>query len=832
MNKAKSVIVLLILSYTIIFIMSYTYAIQNNTIDEGNTIEDINIVNEVNNINDTNMVNDVNNINDVRIINEANNINDSNIVNEGNTINTVNSLINASLNDVNTSVEPDISANIIETEKIDNSVSTNAIPIDDKIQENVPNTSSTNEEQSDKLNKQLEVNQDSENKNIMDNLEIRKKTKSINSTNINIEEGVYIISSALDSSKVIDISRGSSDNKANVQIWKSDRVDQQKFLIKKLNGDYYNLISIKSSKVLDVENASKNEGANVWQFESNGTDAQQWLIKDCGDGYCSFVSKCNGLYLNVSKDNPINGTNVNVIKGNNSNSQKFILNKAEEFWGKQTLNNGVYTIRTSLNSNKVLDVSQASTLSGANIQLWEDVNVGQQRFIIEYKGNGFYTIESFKSGKVLDVEGANTKNTTNVWQHEKNGTNAQKWVIYDCGDGYYNIISRCGGLYLNVSGSKTNNGANIEMYEKKDSNAQKFKIEQSAIGGTQTIDNGTYQIVTSLNEKKVLDVSGASIKSEANIQLWENENVSQQKFRITYLNNGLYSIICEKSNKVLDVKGAGTKNGTNVWQYESNGTNAQQWVIKDLGDGYYSFISRCNDLYLNVANNTPSNGTNVQVNAYTNSQSQKFKISKTNPKGIDVSVYQGNIDWSSVKKDGVDFAMIRVGYRGYETGKIVQDSKYNINITNATTNGIKCGVYFVTQAMNYNEGVEEANWVINTISKDKSKIKCPITIDVEWAGGDLGNNGRADSISVEERTQAIKGFCETIKSAGYTPMIYANKDWLTRYIDLSKLSDYKVWLAHYVSGAPIKKSNYTGAYEYWQYTSTGNVSRNNWLCRC
>lgn len=801
MNKAKSVIILLTLSYTILFIISYTYAIQNNTIDGGK------------------------------------NISDSNMVNKGNVVNTT---IDTSLNDINTSVQSNnITVNTIKTNKLDNSVSSNTsvnantiTPIDDKKQGNISNASSTSVNQTNTTNNQLEVNLNSEDKNVKSNQENITKTKSLNSTNMNIEEGVYVISSAIDGSKVIDISKGSSNNKANAQIWKSDRVDQQKFLIKKLNGDYYNLISIKSSKVLDVENASKKEGANVWQYESNGTDAQQWLIKDCGDGYCSFVSKCNGLYLNVSKDNPINGTNINVIKGNNSNSQKFILNKAEEFWGKQTLKNGVYTIRTSLSYNKVLDVSQASTLSGANIQLWEDVNVGQQRFIIEYKGNGFYTIESFKSGKVLDVEGANTKNTTNVWQHEKNGTNAQKWVIYDCGDGYYNIISRCGGLYLNVSGSKTNNGANIEMYEKKDSNAQKFKIEQSAIGGTQTIDNGTYQIVTSLNEKKVLDVSGASIKSEANIQLWENENVSQQKFRITYLNNGLYSIICEKSNKVLDVKGAGTKNGTNVWQYESNGTNAQQWVIKDLGDGYYSFISRCNDLYLNVANNTPSNGTNVQVNAYTNSQSQKFKISKTNPKGIDVSVYQGNIDWSSVKKDGVDFAMIRVGYRGYETGKIVQDSKYDINITNATANGIKCGVYFVTQAMNYNEGVEEANWVINTISKDKSKIKCPITIDVEWAGGNSGNNGRADSISVEERTQAIKGFCEKIKSAGYTPMIYANKDWLTRYIDLSKLSNYKVWLAHYVSGAPTKKSNYTGAYEYWQYTSTGNVSRNKWLCRC
>lgn len=648
-------------------------------------------------------------------------------------------------------------------------------------------------------------------------------------TNLNIDEGIYVIYTAINNSRVIDISAGATGNRANVQIWDEDKVDQQKFLIKKVKGDYYCITSVKSSKVLDVESAGTKEGTNVWQYESNGTDAQQWLIKDSGDGYCLFESKCNGLYLNVANSNPKNGTNINVTKKNETNSQKFLLKKADEFWGSKTLENGVYTIKAALNEKKVLDVSMASNLSGANIQVWDNENVGQQRFIIKYLGDGLYSIENFKSGKVLDVAGANKKNGTNVWQFDSNGTNAQKWVIKDCGDGYYNLISRCGGLYLNVAKDKVSNGTNIQVYECKDSLSQKFKIELSAIGGTQTIKNGVYQIATALDDGKVLDVSAGSTKLKANIQLWSNANVAQQKFMITYLNNGLYKITCEKSNMVMDVKEAGTRNGTNVWQYESNGTKAQQWVIKDLGDGYYSFISRCNDLYLNVAGGVTSNGTNIQVDAGNGSKSQKFKIVPINSKGIDVSVYQGNINWPSVKNSGVDFAFIRVGYRGYETGKIVQDSKYKTNIADATANKINCGVYFVTQAKNYSEGVEEAKWVINAISEEKSKIKCPITIDVEWAGGNSGNNGRADSISVADRTQAIKGFCETIKAAGYTPMIYANKDWLTNYIDMTMLSSYQVWLAHYVSGAPTKRSNYKGAYTYWQYTSTGSVSRNKWL---
>ena len=167
--------------------------------------------------------------------------------------------------------------------------------------------------------------------------------------------------------------------------------------------------------------------------------------------------------------------------------------------------------------------------------------------------------------------------------------------------------------------------------------------------------------------------------------------------------------------------------------------------------------------------------------------------------------------------------MPRIGYRGYRGGTLVADSKTGENIRNAINNGIDCGGYFVTQAVNYSEGVEEAKFAIEQIKN--YEITRPIAIDVEWAGGAQGNNGRADvgKISVQNRTQAIKGFCETIKNYGYTPMIYANKEWLTKYIDMTELSRYDVWLAHYVKGAPSKKSDYTGSYSYWQYTSTGTI---------
>lgn len=186
--------------------------------------------------------------------------------------------------------------------------------------------------------------------------------------------------------------------------------------------------------------------------------------------------------------------------------------------------------------------------------------------------------------------------------------------------------------------------------------------------------------------------------------------------------------------------------------------------------------------------------------------------------GIDVSSHNGNINWSKVKNAGVEFTFIRLGYRGYRTGKIVTDTNYRKNIEDANDNNIDCGVYFFTQATNAKEGIEEAQYVLKNIRG--YDIDYPIVIDTEASGAEK-NDGKADKISKLSRTLAIKAFCETIKDAGYTPMIYASKSWLNSKLDMSMLEEYDVWLAHYTSGNSI--TDYSGAYGIWQYTSSGRV---------
>ena len=180
--------------------------------------------------------------------------------------------------------------------------------------------------------------------------------------------------------------------------------------------------------------------------------------------------------------------------------------------------------------------------------------------------------------------------------------------------------------------------------------------------------------------------------------------------------------------------------------------------------------------------------------------------------GIDVSKWNKEIDWQKVKAAGVEYAIIRCGYRGASTGALVEDPYFEKNIKNATEAGVRVGVYFFTQATTPVEAVEEASMVLMLCNQ--YKISFPLYIDTEGAGG----NGRADGLDVETRTAVCTAFCETIENAGYTAGVYASKNWLTGKLDAQKLSPYSVWLAQY-SGKP----SYQGTYDMWQYTSAGTV---------
>lgn len=181
---------------------------------------------------------------------------------------------------------------------------------------------------------------------------------------------------------------------------------------------------------------------------------------------------------------------------------------------------------------------------------------------------------------------------------------------------------------------------------------------------------------------------------------------------------------------------------------------------------------------------------------------------------VDVSDLQGKIDWERVSEDGIDFAMIRLGRRGYTEGNIYLDNYYYENVSGVQSEGMPFGVYFFSQAITEDEAIEEANFVIKHLSG--SGISYPVVFDHEPVES---ADGRANNLSKNELTHITKAFCQKIEDAGYTPMIYGNAFDMER-LNLNDLKGIDIWYAEYESSQP------TGQFDFamWQYSSTANVS--------
>ena len=182
--------------------------------------------------------------------------------------------------------------------------------------------------------------------------------------------------------------------------------------------------------------------------------------------------------------------------------------------------------------------------------------------------------------------------------------------------------------------------------------------------------------------------------------------------------------------------------------------------------------------------------------------------------GVDVSRHQGWIDWEMVKAAGYEFAIIRVGYRGYgEEGLVCLDEQFDTNIQNAQAAGLDVGVYFFAQAINEEEAKEEAEFVLEHIAG--YELQLPVVYDPESI---LDDEARTDDVSGEQFTKNTEVFCSMIEEAGYQPMIYSNMLWEAYELNLEYLEGYPIWYADY---EPLPQTPYH--FDFWQYTNEGSV---------
>ena len=349
-----------------------------------------------------------------------------------------------------------------------------------------------------------------------------------------------------------------------------------------------------------------------------------------------------------------------------------------------------------------------------------------------------------------------------------------------------------------------------------DKNTVQVQIQKTVeIKVTTTPDNakikevvtGKKEIATATFKDKVVTVTGVALgDTEVIIRC---DNGKEAKAAVKVVNNfalDTTSLLKDKNgNQVFVLENGKYRKAVYADYYKFNEFYLETQEI--LYTGWQNINGKT---YYYLENHQYITGEQVIQGAKYTFASDGSLVTSSGTFGIDVSKWNGNIDWNSVKSSGAAYAIIRCGYRGSSTGALITDPKFAANISGANAAGLKVGVYFFTQAVNEKEAVEEASMVLDLVKK--YKISYPIFLDVESSGG------RADGIDKGTRTAVCKAFCATIQNSGYTAGVYANKTWLNSKIDAGALGSYKIWLAQYAA-AP----SYGGRYNLWQYSSKGSV---------
>lgn len=386
-----------------------------------------------------------------------------------------------------------------------------------------------------------------------------------------LPDGEYIVSSSRNYSFVLDVSGGSKDNSANIQLHTSNMSNAQRWIVSHDDKGYVTFTNVGSNKVIDVAGGNASSGTNVAQYGSNGTFAQKWIVSKQSDGSYLIESALRpGFYLGSKGGGASNGVNVELsVNDNNSHFALFSTSpsvaKCEDI-----LPAGYFTLSPACNSTgKVLDIAGGSSSSGANVQLYSSNGTLAQLFSFEYH-DGYYVIRNVKSQKALDVDGGKLVPGTNVQQWECDSANAnQLFFVVDNGDGTLSFINKATGLFLDIVGASDSVQANLDAYLPNGSAAQKFTLHQV----TEFLSEGAFSF-ESATASKVLDVAGGSVEDGAPVQLYTSNDTLAQKWyvsKVAGLDN-TFEIECIGSAKVLSLADDGK-----LVQQTSSGADSQRW---------------------------------------------------------------------------------------------------------------------------------------------------------------------------------------------------------------------------------------------------------------
>ncbi len=450
-------------------------------------------------------------------------------------------------------------------------------------------------------------------------------------------EGDYYICSAINENAVFDIEGGMKRNGVNLQLYKSNGSDAQKFHVAFGADGTATITALHSGKALDAAGRGTALKTNVWQYTANGTPAQSWVITESAlEGFYTIKASYTNLVMDAAGGSSANKTNIQLYAPNNTKAQQWkfvpvvpveepVSEPAEPQVVPASLKTGYYKIFMAKNANRCIEVQNGSFEEDANIAVGPNSQKAAQVFYLTNLGDGWYTMESCLTGFMFAAKSTSTANGTNIEQKKKSSEKTQRWYIKEC-EGLYTICSGVNnGVVVDVSGALTGIGTNIRLYQSNDTIAQKWTFKPVSAPNA-VLPGGNYVISCAANPNIVVSIPSGTASKGSNAALATYKGNNYQKFIVTALGDGTYKLIVAGSAMALDVAGGARTNGGNLQQYSYNGTTAQRWRIVGCR-GVYKIIGVGSGKAIDATGGKIAAGTNLQIYTDNGTAAQQFTFS-------------------------------------------------------------------------------------------------------------------------------------------------------------------------------------------------------------
>ena len=466
-----------------------------------------------------------------------------------------------------------------------------------------------------------------------------------------LADGMYTFGSSVNGKFVLDVPSGTASAGKKLQLYGANNTDAQVWCVSHDQNGFVVIASVKGC-TLDVTGGSASSGNLIQLWSDNGTLAQRWIAIRETDGSYTLISALDQTFaIDVAGGAARNGSIVQLYKANGTVAQRWVLTPAKT--ARQQLDERAAVHRNDLSDGTYAILASndsfALKAAGGSLSFNKFGYSGIQTFDVSTTEDGYRTIAICGTTVVLDAAGGSDANGTRLQSYAANGTKAQEWIIEKDGERFRIVSALNGQKVADVPSGSLATGAGLQLYNANGTAAQSFyfvdlkavrtELDKLASDNRGVIGDGDYAIVAgSVSSRMVLDVAGGSKDIGANVQLYQSNATSAQRWHITHDDYGYLTITNVKTDKVLDVSAGAVSPGTNVQQYSACGdaNYAQKWIAIPNGDGSFQLVSAVwQQRVLDVAGGALKSQTNVQLYTSNGTAAQRFTFVAASPEPVD-----------------------------------------------------------------------------------------------------------------------------------------------------------------------------------------------------